>query len=51
MKPDQAKPAAADPAIANDHRLHEEPTDPEDKSDTRPFSGGRPIAGLDPDFG
>jgi hypothetical protein len=44
------KPAAADPAIADDHRLHEEPTDPEDKSDSRPFSGGRPIAGVDPDF-
>jgi hypothetical protein len=50
-KPAKPKPAGADPAITSDHRLHEEPTDPEDKSGTRPFSGGRPIAGLDPDFG
>jgi hypothetical protein len=41
-KPGKPKPATVDPAIANDHRLHEEPTDPEDTP--RPFSSGRPVA-------
>jgi hypothetical protein len=49
-KPAQTKPDAVDPAIANDQRLHEEPTDPEVKDDTRTFSDGRPVAGADPDF-
>jgi hypothetical protein len=49
------KPAAAapaeDPAIANDARLHEEPTDPEGKGgNQRAFSDGRPVAGVDPDY-
>jgi hypothetical protein len=49
-KPATNKPAGVDPAIANDHRLHEEPIDPEDQGSIRTFSDGRPIAGLDPDF-
>jgi hypothetical protein len=47
-----AKPAA-DPATANDQRLHEEPVDPEGatgRTDTRRFSDGRPVAGPDPDY-
>jgi hypothetical protein len=53
--PAQTKPAAVkpaeDPAIANDARLHEEPTDPEGKGgNRRAFSDGRPVAGLDPDY-
>jgi hypothetical protein len=48
------KPAvkpAQDPAIANDSRLHEEPTDPEGKGGKRrAFSDGRPVAGVDPDY-
>ena len=51
----RTKPAAAapaeDPAIANDARLHEEPTDPEGKGgNQRAFSDGRPVAGVDPDY-
>jgi hypothetical protein len=44
---------AADPATANDKRLHEEPVDPEGatgRTDTRKFSDGRPVAGPDPDY-
>ena len=49
-QPAAVKPAE-DPAIANDARLHEEPTDPEDKGGTRrAFSDGRPVAGVDPDY-
>jgi hypothetical protein len=47
-----AKPAA-DPATANDKRLHEEPVDPEGatgRTDTRRFSDGRPAAGPDPNY-
>jgi hypothetical protein len=39
---------ADDPAIANDGRLHEEPTEPE--ADGRRFSDGRPVAGVDSDY-
>ena len=49
----RTKPAArpaADPAVTNDARLHEEPTDPEGKAGRRTFSGGRPVAGADPDY-
>jgi hypothetical protein len=54
-QPAKTKPAAvkpgADPAIANDARLHEEPTDPEGKGGKqRAFSDGRPVAGVDPDY-
>jgi hypothetical protein len=49
-KPAAVKPAE-DPAIANDARLHEEPTDPEGKGgNRRAFSDGRPVAGVDPDY-
>lgn len=56
--PAQAGPAsaagapapAADPATANDARLHEEPTDPEGRAGSRTFSAGRPVAGVDPQF-
>jgi hypothetical protein len=49
-KPATAEPAA-DPSIANDARLHEEPTDPEGKGGKRrAFSDGRPVAGVDPDY-
>jgi hypothetical protein len=56
QQPARTKPAAAvkpapDPAIANDARLHEEPTDPEGKAGKqRSFSDGRPVAGVDPDY-
>jgi hypothetical protein len=48
-----AKKPAADPATASDSRLHEEPIDPEGRSgatDTRKFSDGRPVAGVDSQF-
>jgi hypothetical protein len=48
-----AKPAGADPAIAGDKRLHEEPTDPEGtagQTEVRKFSEGRPVAGPDTEY-
>lgn len=47
-EPARPQPAAtpADPATANDARLHEEPTDPADRT----FSTGRPVAGQDPEY-
>jgi hypothetical protein len=52
-KPRPAAAPAQDPAVANDARLHEEPTDPEGRTGTtsiRKFSDGRPVAGVDPDY-